>query len=129
MSGASPKTSAGLHVLIVEDDAGFAQSMALLLGLKGHRVEIAPSGPAGVETARGAMPDVVLLDIGLPGMSGYDVARALRADPALSGAHLIAISGYGQEEDQRHALQAGFDRHLTKPFDMDTLEQILAGLP
>src|SRR5213079_2083358 len=102
----------------------------MLLTLSGHQVEVAPTGVRGMERARTFRPDVVLCDIGLPGgMDGYAVARALRADPELFGVVLIALSGYGQEEDQRKARQAGFDRHYTKPVDPAVLSQLLEALP
>jgi CheY-like chemotaxis protein len=104
--------------------------MKILLGLVGHRVETASTGAAGVEVARAFHPQVVLSDIGLPGgMDGYAVARALRQEPALASAHLIALTGYAQEEDQRCAREAGFDRHLVKPVDFAELQTALALLP
>jgi len=112
--------------LVIEDHADAAESLALLLRLAGHEAEVAPNAEEGIEKARQFRPDVVLCDIGLPGMDGYGVARALRADPELSRAYLIALTGYGQEEDRRRALEAGFDAHLTKPADFDTLRQLLA---
>jgi PAS domain S-box-containing protein len=115
------------RVLIIEDNRDVAESLRLLLDLYGHEAVVVHGGAAGVETARRLRPDVVLCDIGLPGgMDGYAVARTLRADvepPEL----LIALSGYGQEEDRRQARQAGFDRHLTKPVDPNVLTQILDG--
>jgi CheY-like chemotaxis protein len=93
-------------------------------------VVVAHAGATGVDAARNLCPDVVLCDIGLPGgMDGYAVARALRGDPEQAIATLIALSGYGQEEDQRQARQAGFDRHLTKPVEPGMLAQLLATLP
>ena len=97
----------------------------MLLELSGHQVEVVPDGPSGLEAARRFRPDVVLCDVGLPnGMSGYDVARALRADVDCQ-AFLVALTGYGQAEDQRRALDAGFDLHLTKPVDLVVLERVL----
>jgi two-component system CheB/CheR fusion protein len=116
--------------LVIEDNLDAAESMGLLLELSGHKVELAHDGRQGLEAARRFRPEVVLCDIGLPGgMDGYEVARQMRQDPALSGARLIALTGYGQEEDQRRALEAGFDVHLTKPADPVTLERLLTGLP
>jgi CheY-like chemotaxis protein len=116
--------------LLIEDNRDAAESMGLLLELSGHRVEIAYDGRQGVEKAREFLPEVVLCDIGLPGgMDGYEVARQMRSDPALRGASLIALTGYGQEEDQRRAQEAGFDVHLTKPADPSALERLLAELP
>jgi PAS domain S-box-containing protein len=115
-----------LRVLIVEDNRDAAESLRMLLELTGHEVAVAHTGQAGLETARGFRPDVVLCDIGLPGgMDGYAVVRALRADPELYGVTAIALSGYGQEEDQRKARQAGFDHHLTKPASPEEIERLL----
>jgi two-component system, sensor histidine kinase len=113
--------------LIIEDNVDAAESLSLLLQLIGHEAEVAHDGAEGVEKARGFRPEVVLCDIGLPGqLDGYAVARSFRADPELRSAYLIALSGYGQEEDRRRALAAGFDTHLTKPADLDELRRLLA---
>jgi two-component system CheB/CheR fusion protein len=113
--------------LVIEDNADAAESMALLLELAGHQVAVAHDGGRGIEEARRFRPEIVLCDIGLPhGMDGYDVARALRADPDLSGVCLIALTGYGQDEDRRRSQEAGFDAHLTKPADLDVLRRLLA---
>jgi signal transduction histidine kinase/ActR/RegA family two-component response regulator len=122
--------AAACRVLVIEDNADAAHSMQMLLALQGHEVEVAASGPAGLEAARRFHPEVVFCDIGLPGgMDGYAVARTLRGEPAGGSAYLIALTGYGQEEDQRKSQAAGFDLHLTKPVDPDALGQILANLP
>ncbi len=119
--------SRGRRCLVIEDNADAAESMGLLLELSGHQVEIAADGRQGLETARRFRPDVVLCDIGLPGgMDGYEVARQMREDPLLSQARLIALTGYGQEEDRRRAREAGFDIHLTKPADPVMLGRLLA---
>ena len=116
--------------LLIEDNLDAAESMGLLLELSGHEVRIAHDGFQGLEAARRFQPDVVLCDIGLPGgLDGYEVARRMRQDSDLAGVRLIALTGYGQEEDQRRALEAGFDVHLTKPADPVTLERILADAP
>ncbi len=116
------------RILIVEDSRDGAESLRLLLALCGHEVRVAHTGPAGVEAARAFRPDVVVCDLGLPGgLSGYDVARALRQDPATASARLIALSGYGQAEDHAKSRAAGFDLHLTKPVDPTVLRQHLAG--
>jgi two-component system CheB/CheR fusion protein len=113
--------------LVIEDNADAAESMALLLRLSGHEAEMALDGSSGLETARSFRPDIVLCDIGLPGeLDGYGVARAFRADPELRSAFLIALTGYGQEEDRRRALEAGFDAHLTKPADLEELKKLMA---
>jgi CheY-like chemotaxis protein len=115
------------RVLVVEDNEDAAESMAMMLELGGHEVAVAHTGVAGVEQARGFQPTLVLCDIGLPGgMDGYAVARAMRADPALRGTRLIALTGYGQEDDKLRAREAGFDEHLTKPVAPETLDRVLA---
>ena len=119
-----------LRVLVVEDNRDTADSLRLLLELAGYTVEVAYTGAEGVERARRFRPEVALCDIGLPGgMDGYALARALRGSPETAGLHLIAISGYGQEEDQRQARESGFDRHLTKPVDPTALLKLLEELP
>jgi PAS domain S-box-containing protein len=117
-----------LRVLVVEDSRDTAESLRLLLTLAGHEVAVAHTGRAGLDVARAFRPDAVVCDIGLPGgMDGYAVARALRADPELFGVKVVALSGYGQEEDKRQARQAGFDHHLTKPAAPEELQRILRG--
>ncbi|HET9227227.1 MAG TPA: CheR family methyltransferase, partial [Thermoanaerobaculia bacterium] len=112
--------------LIIEDNTDAAESMGLLLELSGHEVRIAGDGLEGLETARSFRPDVVLCDIGLPnGVDGYEVARRMRQDPDLRAATLVALTGYGQVEDQRRAREAGFDVHLTKPADPERLKRLL----
>jgi CheY-like chemotaxis protein len=113
-------------VLVVEDNVDAALSVRVLLELYGHEVRLAHSGPEGVEAARRWRPEVVLCDLGLPGLSGYEVARALRADEATAKARLIAVSGYAEEESQQQALEAGFDRVLVKPVAPDALRRLLA---
>jgi len=129
---AAPETQGDLNgtplrILIVEDNADTARTLAAILRHVGHQVEISPDGPSGIERARSIQPDVVLCDLGLPEMDGFEVARALRSEPATSAARLVAISGYGQEEDRRRCEEAGFDLHLTKPVDPFALQRILAG--
>jgi PAS domain S-box-containing protein len=123
--------SAGLvprpcRVLVVEDNLDAAETLRDLLELSGHEVAVAYSGTAGVDTARQFWPEVVLCDLGLPGMDGYAVAAELRRDPVTAAARLIAVTGYGQEEDRRHCREAGFDLCLTKPVDPTELERLLA---
>ncbi len=115
----------GRRVLVVDDNADAADSLAELVREYGHTVEVTYDGTTAVEHARANPPDVVLCDIGLPGMSGYDVARALRATHA-TGLRLFALSGYAQPDDVASALAAGFDGHLAKPCDPEVLERILA---
>jgi CheY-like chemotaxis protein len=118
------------RVLVIEDNRDSAESLRMFLELSGYRVAVAYAGRTGLETARDFRPDAVLCDIGLPGgMDGYAVARAFRDDAELFGVTLVAVSGYGREEDQQQARRAGFDRHLTKPVDPTVLTRILDTLP
>jgi len=126
--GRGRASASPLRVLVVEDHADSAEMMAFLLQLAGHEVRTASEGPVALDLARTFQPQVVLCDIGLPGMSGYDVAARLRADPAHARTRLIALSGYGQEEDRRRSQQAGFDYHLTKPVSPDVLGALLGSL-
>jgi two-component system CheB/CheR fusion protein len=125
-SAASPYARP-LRVVIVEDSLDTAESLGQLLDLLGYAVSLAHSGRRGVELVRKVRPDVVLLDIGLPEMDGFEVARELKADPATAGSHLVAITGYDQEEDRQRATAAGFEHHLVKPVDPDQLFKLLAG--
>jgi PAS domain S-box-containing protein len=117
------------RVLVVDDNADAADSLAVLLRLLGHDVRVTHDGPRALAAAADGWPELVLLDIGMPGMDGYEVARRLRADPATAGAVLAALTGWGQEEDRRRSKEAGFDHHLVKPADLDMLQRLLAGLP
>jgi two-component system CheB/CheR fusion protein len=103
------------RILVVDDNVDAAESNAALLRFIGHEVEVAYDGPSALAAARRFQPEIVLLDIGLPGMSGYDVARALRAQPEFQRTVLAAVTGYGQQEDLQRSREAGFDHHLTKP--------------
>lgn len=115
-----------LRILIVEDNFDTARTLQTLLRYYGHDVTAAHTGPAGLAAARSLRPDVVLCDLGLPDLDGFEVARALRADPETAAARLIAVSGYGQEEDRRQSARAGFELHLTKPVDPAELQRLLA---
>lgn len=114
------------RVLVVEDHAEFAEGMALLLRSWGHEVRVASNGSAALAAARAAVPDAVFLDVGLPEMSGYEVARQLRQLPGFDRTLLVAVTGYGREEDRRRARDAGFDEHLTKPVETNVLRDLLA---
>jgi CheY-like chemotaxis protein len=115
----------GCRVLVVEDHREAAHSLQELLEAWGHRVAVVYTGPAGVEAARQLRPDVVLCDLGLPGLDGYGVATALRRGPNALPLRMIAISAYGQEAYQRRSLESGFDLHMTKPIDLDHLKRLL----
>jgi two-component system CheB/CheR fusion protein len=114
------------RVLIIEDNIDAADSLRDVLEYGEHRVEVAYNGPQGIAKAHEFLPEVVLCDIGLPGMDGYQVARVFRADAALKGAFLVALSGYALPEDLQQAQAAGFNRHLAKPPSLETLERVLA---
>jgi two-component system CheB/CheR fusion protein len=115
------------RVLLVEDNVDAAETLREVLELEGHVVEVAYSGPAGIDKARHFRPEVVLCDIGLPGMDGYDVARRLRAEPALGDVVLVALTGYAGPDDVARSLEAGFDHHLAKPPSLDQLGLVLSG--
>jgi CheY-like chemotaxis protein len=102
---------------VVDDNVDAAESLCDVVAFLGHAVEAVHDGPTAVARARERHPDVVLCDIGLPGMDGYEVARRIRADPGLAGVRLVAVSGYAQPEDRARARQAGFDDHVAKPAD------------
>ena len=114
----------GYRVLVVDDNADAAESLAAVVEMLGHLVEIAYDGPTAIEKARTHRPNVVLCDIGLPGMSGYEVAKALRAHDD-HHMQIVAVSGYAQPEDVQRAVEAGFDRHLAKPVDLAEIERLL----
>jgi two-component system CheB/CheR fusion protein len=117
------------RVLIIEDNVDAAESLRDALRLGGHQVEVSYDAVSGLQKAREFGPDVIVCDIGLPGMSGYEAAQAIRTDPGYGSPWLIALSGYALPEDVRHALQAGFDRHVAKPLSVEHLEVLLAELP
>jgi CheY-like chemotaxis protein len=122
----TPSALVRRRILVVEDNRDAADSLRELLELENQQVVVAYSGPDGVAAARELRPDLILCDIGLPGMSGFEVARALRAIPALDGAWLVALSGYALPEDLERAREAGFDRHLAKPPSFEKLRHLLA---
>jgi PAS domain S-box-containing protein len=113
------------RILVVDDNSDSAESMALLLKASGHDVHTAHDGASALEQADAHKPEIVLLDIGLPGMSGYTVAKRLREVPGLSAVKLIAMTGYGQEDDRKRSRDAGFDHHLVKPIDLAVLSALL----
>ncbi len=117
-----------LRVVVVDDNKDAAESMAMLLGLWGHEVMCAHDGPKALEISTSYRPQVIFLDIGLPGMDGYEVAGRLRQRPESARTVLIAITGYGQEEDRRRSREAGFDHHLVKPVVPEMLQKLLAAV-
>jgi PAS domain S-box-containing protein len=117
----------GRRILLVEDEVHVADAMGMLLSLEGHQVKVASTGQAALEIAAAFRPEAVLLDIGLKGMDGYEVARRLRELPEAREALLVAVTGYGHEEARAHSLTAGFDHHLVKPVDPERLLDLLAG--
>jgi signal transduction histidine kinase/ActR/RegA family two-component response regulator len=118
--------SVGRRILVVDDNVDSAESLALMLRLSGNDVRTAHDGPSALRAAEEFVPEVVLLDIGMPGMDGHEVARRLRRMPPLRNALLIAQTGWGQDEDLRRSEEAGFDRHFTKPVDPVELKALLA---
>jgi signal transduction histidine kinase len=114
------------RILVVDDNRDAAESLGLLLELRGHEVRLAYDGYTALASARATTPDVVFLDIGLPGMNGYEVARQLRREPALREIVLVAQTGWGQAGDRQRALDAGFDHHLVKPIAPEDMERVLS---
>ncbi|HSE93741.1 MAG TPA: response regulator [Methylomirabilota bacterium] len=125
-SSPSPPPPTGRRILLVEDSADARDALRLLLELDGHAVSVAADGSEALARAAEVEPEVALIDIGLPVLDGYDVARRLRAMPLGSKMRLIALTGYGQPEDQARVLEAGFDGHLVKPVDPEMLSRHLA---
>jgi CheY-like chemotaxis protein len=125
----APMPAAVHRVLVLDDNVDAAESLGLLLALAGHAVHVAHDGPSAITAARAQHPDVVLLDIGLPGMDGYAVARELRQLEGMETAMLIAVSGFEQDSDRLHSREAGIDRHLVKPIDPAELQILLGKLP
>jgi CheY-like chemotaxis protein len=118
--------SARRRVLVVDDNVDGAESFARMLQISGHEMRVAHSGPEALHTVRSFTPEVVFLDIGLPGMNGYEVARRLRKELSPKQAVLVAVTGWGSEDDKRQSREAGFDFHLTKPVELTAIENILA---
>jgi len=116
------------RLLVVDDNRDAAESMSMLLQMWGHEVVFAYDGPSALETAEQWQPEAVFLDIGLPGMNGYEVAERLRELPHAKGAVLIAITGYGQDDDRLRSQRAGIDHHLVKPVAPDALRSLIDSL-
>ncbi len=113
------------RILVVDDNEDAAEMLALMLACWGQETQVANDGLSALAAARAFRPDVVLLDIGLPGMSGYEIARHLRELPAAESILLVAVTGWGQDTDKQQSRDAGFDEHLVKPVDPDTLRTLL----
>lgn len=126
---AAPARSArALKILVVDDNVDAASMLALLLESDGHRVRVEHDARRALEQLADDPPQVCLIDIGLPGMDGNTLARHLRTLPAMAGATLIAVTGYGQDSDRRRSLAAGFDHHMVKPVDVEALYAVLEGV-
>ena len=116
----------GLRILVVDDYGDVGAMLSEVLRAKGHDTRIANDGPTALQIAQRFKPDVAFLDIGLPVMDGYELARRLKVLPGLGAIRLIAVTGYGQQADRQNAEAAGFSNHLVKPIDFDALERILS---
>jgi CheY-like chemotaxis protein len=122
----SGESSVSLKILLVDDNLDVVASLSTLLEILGHEVFSVTDGVAGLQSALDRHPDVVILDIGLPGMDGYQVARMIRSQPELDRVRLIAVTGYGSEQDRDTAIAAGFDLHMVKPVEFSALVSALA---
>ncbi len=120
--------SSGHRLLVVDDNKDAATTLAMLLRLYGHEVRVAHDGTSALELAKQHRPALIFLDIGMPGMDGYEVARRVRQQPGLENVILAALTGWGQEEDRRRTAEAGFNHHLVKPPEPKMLEGLLAEL-
>jgi CheY-like chemotaxis protein len=114
--------------MVVEDNLDIAESLAMLLESQGHEVRVVNNGGAALDEAQVNVPDVILLDIGLPDMDGYEVARRMRQHPRFKGVVLVALTGYGRDQDRQQSRAAGFDYHMVKPVNLDTLQELVARL-
>jgi signal transduction histidine kinase len=123
---AATENGSGLRILVVDDNQDSACSMTMLLELQGHEVQVAHAGQTALKIAHESRPDVILLDIGMPGMNGYEVARQLRAQKTFADTLLVAVTGYGRASDVKQTEAAGFDHHLVKPIDYEKLQSLLA---
>ena len=117
------------RILVVDDNYDSAESLALLLQLHGHEVRQAHDGVEAVEAAAAFAPEIVVLDIGLPKLNGYDAARQIRALPSGKRIVLVALTGWGQAADRQRSAESGFDLHLVKPVNPEALSKLIAGLP
>ena len=113
------------RILVVDDNMDSANTLAMLLQMTGNEVNVAYDGPAALESFRATQPEIIILDLGMPGMDGYEAARKLRTMPGGDQALLAALTGWGQEDDRRRTGEAGFDLHLVKPVKLDDLRALL----
>lgn len=136
MANANPMTAAAVkttpkrfRILVVDDNHDSALSLAMMLSIMGHETRTAHDGESAVSTAESFLPEVVLLDIGLPKLNGYEVAQRIREKDWGTSMFLIAVTGWGQEEDRQRSSEVGLNVHMVKPVEPSALEKLLAGLP
>jgi two-component system CheB/CheR fusion protein len=128
MSVDGPRAGTGARIVVVEDHPDAAESLVLLLELLGHDVRVFGEGLSALNAVHADPPDLMVVDIGLPDINGYEVARRVRRDPALRDAILVALTGHAQDEDKEEATAAGFDHHLVKPVEPRALEALVTRL-
>ncbi len=127
-NNSSPSSARVRRILVADDNVDAGESLAMLLRFDGHEVQLARSGPEALELFARMRPDIAILDIGMPGLSGYDVARRIRQQSgSTSAVTLIALTGWGQEADKARAAESGFDHHFTKPVEPTVLSQLIGG--
>lgn len=124
-SGSWPRSNGKLKVLVADDNRDAADTLAMLLEMNGHQVSVAHGGEAALQAANRDYPHAVILDIGMPDVSGHEVARRIRAEAWGRDAFLVAVTGWGQDDDKARTSAAGFNHHLTKPIDPDEIERLL----
>jgi CheY-like chemotaxis protein len=124
----SQATASPQKILVVDDSLDGARSLSMLLEILGHEVRTVHDGLSALAEAQKSVPEIVLMDIGLPGIDGFEVARRMRQDHGMRDTTLVAITGYGHDEDRRRSREAGFDAHLVKPIDPKDLNRLLASL-
>ena len=127
--GSVPEPAVSRRVLIVDDSHDAAESLAMMLQFDGHETHMAHDGFEAIDAAEQLRPEIVLLDIGLPRLNGYEACRRIRQEPWGKQMTLVALTGWGQEEDRQRSREAGFDTHMVKPIDFDVLRKLLASLP
>jgi CheY-like chemotaxis protein len=121
-----PTPAGALRILVADDNVDAAETLSILLESMGHSVRRVNDGEAAVDAAAGFDPELVLLDIGMPKVNGYEACRRIRAHPAGAARTVVAVTGWGQPQDMERASEAGFDVHMVKPLDMDRLTQLIA---